>query len=148
MGRRSRVSDLNGIASSAMSTPADIVSSYLDAFSRGDPDEIAGLVAAGFHNEHLSSIASSCIGIDEYRRRLPNFLATFVDRSYAVIEVVEQGTESQAQVVVRYDFTALYEGMPIDIPGVMWFTVENGLIAKRTDVWDSGIFVAQTATTG
>ncbi|MFT7501618.1 MAG: ketosteroid isomerase-like protein [Gammaproteobacteria bacterium] len=131
-----------------MSTPADIVSSYLDAFSRGDPDEIAGLVAAGFHNEHLSSIASSCIGIDEYRRRLPNFLATFVDRSYAVIEVVEQGTESQAQVVVRYDFTALYEGMPIDIPGVMWFTVENGLIAKRTDVWDSGIFVAQTATTG
>jgi hypothetical protein len=30
----------------------------------------------------------------------------------------------------------------------MWFTVENGLIAKRTDVWDSGIFVAQTATTG
>jgi ketosteroid isomerase-like protein len=131
-----------------MSTPADIVSSYLDAFSRGDPDEIAGLVAAGFHNEHLSSIASSCVGIDEYRRRLPNFLATFVDRSYAVIEVVEQGTESQAQVVVRYDFTALYEGMPIDIPGVMWFTVENGLIAKRTDVWDSGIFVAQTATTG
>jgi ketosteroid isomerase-like protein len=131
-----------------MSTPADIVSSYLDAFSRGDPDEIAGLVAAGFHNEHLSSIASSCIGIDEYRRRLPNFLATFVDRSYAVLEVVEQGTESQAQVVVRYDFTALYEGMPIDIPGVMWFTVENGLIAKRTDVWDSGIFVAQTATTG
>jgi ketosteroid isomerase-like protein len=120
----------------------------LDAFSRGDPDEIAGLVAAGFHNEHLSSIASSCVGIDEYRRRLPNFLATFVDRSYAVIEVVEQGTESQAQVVVRYDFTALYEGMPIDIPGVMWFTVENGLIAKRTDVWDSGIFVAQTATTG
>jgi ketosteroid isomerase-like protein len=131
-----------------MSTPADIVSSYLDAFSRGDPDEIAGLVAAGFHNEHLSSIASSCIGIDEYRRRLPNFLATFVDRSYAVLEVVEQGTESRAQVVVRYDFTALYEGMPIDIPGVMWFTVENGLIAKRTDVWDSGIFVAQTATTG
>ncbi len=130
-----------------MSTSADIVSSYLDAFSRGDPDEIAGLVAAGFHNEHLSSIASSCVGIDEYRRRLPNFLATFVDRNYAVLEVVEQGTESQAQVVVRYDFTALYEGMPIDIPGVMWFTVENGLIAKRTDVWDSGIFVAQTATT-
>ena len=130
-----------------MSTSADIVSSYLDAFSRGDPDEIAGLVAAGFHNEHLSSIASSCVGIDEYRRRLPNFLATFVDRNYAVLEVVEQGTESQSHVVVRYDFTALYEGMPIDIPGVMWFTVENGLIAKRTDVWDSGIFVAQTATT-
>jgi ketosteroid isomerase-like protein len=130
-----------------MSTPTDVVTSYLDAFSRGDPDEIAGLVAAGFENEHLSSIASSCVGIDEYRRRLPDFLATFVDRSYAVLNIVEQVTESQAQVVVRYDFTALFEGTPIDIPGVMWFTVEDGLIAKRTDVWDSGIFVAQTATT-
>jgi len=131
-----------------MSTAADVVTSYLNAFSRGDPDEIAGFVAEGFHNEHLSSIASSCVGRDEYRQRLPNFLATFVDRSYAVLEVVEQGTAMQSQVVVRNDFTALYEGMPIDIPGVMWFTVENGLIAKRTDVWDSGIFVAQTATTG
>ncbi len=130
-----------------MSTSADIVTSYLDAFSRGDPDEISGFVAEEFHNEHLSSIASSCVGIDEYRRRLPNFLATFVDRSYAVLELVEQGTAAHSQVVVRNDFTALYDGMPIDIPGVMWFTVEDGLITKRTDVWDSGIFMAQTATT-
>tara|TARA_B110000240_G_scaffold145048_1_gene160414 strand:- start:69 stop:464 length:396 start_codon:yes stop_codon:yes gene_type:complete len=130
-----------------MSTSADVVTSYLDAFSRGDPDEISGFVAEEFHNEHLSSIASSCVGIDEYRRRLPNFLATFVDRSYAVLELVEQGTAAHSQVVVRNDFTALYDGMPIDIPGVMWFTVEDGLITKRTDVWDSGIFVAQTATT-
>ena len=130
-----------------MSTSADVVTSYLDAFSRGDPDEISGFVAEEFHNEHLSSIASSCVGIDEYRRRLPNFLATFVDRSYAVLELVEQGTAAHSQVVVRNDFTALYDGMPIDIPGVMWFTVEDGLITKRTDVWDSGIFMAQTATT-
>lgn len=130
-----------------MSTSADVVTSYLDAFSRGDPDEISGFVAEVFHNEHLSSIASSCVGIDEYRRRLPNFLATFVDRSYAVLELVEQGTAAHSQVVVRNDFTALYDGMPIDIPGVMWFTVEDGLITKRTDVWDSGIFMAQTATT-
>jgi ketosteroid isomerase-like protein len=130
-----------------MSTSADVVTSYLDAFSRGDPDEISGFVAEEFHNEHLSSIASSCVGIDEYRRRLPNFLATFVDRSYAVLELVEQGTAAHSQVVVRNDFTALYDGMPIDIPGVMWFPVEDGLITKRTDVWDSGIFMAQTATT-
>jgi hypothetical protein len=29
----------------------------------------------------------------------------------------------------------------------MWFTVEDGLITKRTDVWDSAIFMAQIATT-
>ena len=64
-----------------------------------------------------------------------------------MLELVEQGTAAHSQVVVRNDFTALYDGVPIDIPGVMWFTVEDGLITKRTDVWDSAIFMAQTATT-
>ena len=124
-----------------MSSAADVVTGYLAAFSTGDPDVIAGFVAEGFHNEHLSSIASSCTGSDEYRRRLPGFLSDFAERRYSVRHLVE----TDAEVVVRYDFTAVYEGSPIDIPGVMWFTVEDGLITHRLDVWDSGIFVAQTS---
>jgi hypothetical protein len=65
-----------------------------------------------------------------------------LDRGDAVLEVVEQGTVARAQVVVRNSFTALYGGRPVDVPGVMWFTVEDGLIIRRTDVWDSAIFVA------
>lgn len=129
-----------------MSSSVDVVTGYLDAFSRGDPDEIAGFVSDGFENNHLSSIASSCAGIDEYRRRLPGFLEMFVGRAYSVLNVVEQAGDSQTDVVVRYDFTGTYEGMPFDIPGVMWFTVEGDQIAKRLDVWDSGTFLAQTAT--
>jgi len=125
-----------------MSSASDVATGYLDAFAAGDPDVIAGFVADGFHNEHLSSIASSCVGIDEYRRRLPGFLADFAERKYAVLHLVE----ADGEVVVRYDFTAVYAGMPIDIPGVMWFTVEGGLITHRLDVWDSGIFVAQTSS--
>jgi ketosteroid isomerase-like protein len=129
-----------------MSSSADVVTGYLDAFSRGDPDEIAGFVAEGFHNEHFSSIASGCVGRDEYRRRLPGFLADFAGSTYVVNAVVEQANGSVTDVVARYDFRATYEGSPIDIPGMMWFTVEDGLISKRTDVWDSGTFFAQTAT--
>ncbi len=125
-----------------MSSAADVVTGYLSAFTAGDPDVIASFVADGFHNEHLSSIASSCVGSDEYRRRLPGFLSDFAERHYAVLHVVE----TDAEVVVRYDFTAVYEGTPIDIPGVMWFTVEDERITHRLDVWDSGIFMAQTAT--
>ena len=128
-----------------MSAAADLVTGYLGAFAAGDPDVIAGFVADGFHNEHLSSIASSCIGRDEYRSRLPGFLSDFAERHYAVVDVVEQQRESRSHVVVRYDFTAVYEGTPIDIPGVMWFTVENERIAHRMDVWDSGTFLAQVA---
>lgn len=124
-----------------MSSAADVITGYLGAFALGDPDVIAGFVADGFHNEHLSSIASSCVGSEEYRRRLPTFLSDFAERNYAVLHLVE----TDAEVVVRYDFTAVYGGTPIDIPGVMWFTVDDGLITHRLDVWDSGIFMAQTA---
>ena len=128
-----------------MRTASGVVQEYLGAFVRGDPDEIAGFVAPGFHNEHLSSIASSCVGRDEYRRRLPGFLADFAGRSYEVQAVVEQTNGPIVDVVVRYCFRATFAGSAIDIPGVMWFAVEDGSISKRTDVWDSGIFLAQTA---
>ncbi|MFT6764791.1 MAG: hypothetical protein ACJAXA_003466 [Candidatus Aldehydirespiratoraceae bacterium] len=128
-----------------MSTAADVVTGYLGAFSRGNPDEISGFVSDGFENNHLSSIASSCAGIEEYRRRLPGFLEMFVGRAYAVLNVVEQAGDSQTDVVVRYDFTGSYEGMAFDIPGVMWFTVVDDQITSRLDVWDSGTFLAQTA---
>jgi steroid delta-isomerase-like uncharacterized protein len=130
-----------------MGTASGVVQEYLGAFVRGDPDEISGFVATDFHNEHLSSIASGCVGREEYRRRLPGFLADFAGRSYSVQAVVEQDTGSSIDVVVRYNFRATFEGSAIDIPGVMWFAVEDGLIARRTDVWDSGTFFAQTAAT-
>lgn len=129
----------------AMSTAADVVRSYLDAFERGDPDEIAGHVSDDFHNEHLSSIAEGCHGKAEYRRRLPGFLSDFAARTYTVHGLVAQGNGPVTEVVARYDFRATYEGSKIDIPGMMWFVVEDGAISKRTDVWDSGVFFAQTA---
>jgi ketosteroid isomerase-like protein len=40
--------------------------------------------------------------------------------------------------------TAMFEDHALDIPGVMLFTVRDGLIAQRTDVWDSLTFLRQT----
>ena len=37
-----------------------------------------------------------------------------------------------------------FDGHPIDIPGVMLFEVVDGLVARRTDVWDSQTFLRQT----
>lgn len=126
-----------------MNSAVDVVTGYLNALSAGDPDEIAAFVAETFHNEHLSSIASSCVGRDEYRRRLPDFLSDFAHRNYELLDVVEQLSESAVDVVVRYNFTAVYGDAAIDIPGVMWFKVHDGLVIHRLDVWDSGTFLAQ-----
>jgi hypothetical protein len=127
-----------------VSTSTDIVTQYLDAFVDDDPAKITGFVAAEFRNEHLSALGSGSQGREEYARRLPGFLSTFTDRRYAIEATVEQGRASETDIVVRYRFEATYDGHRINIPGVMWFGVDRGLITSRVDVWDSLTFLQQT----
>lgn len=121
-----------------------MVSDYLGAFTRSDPDAIAAAVSEGFRNEHLSELGSSCVGRDEYRRRLPHFLASFTDRRYSIVDAIEQHRDSCTEVAVRYRFHAVYEESQIEIPGVMWFSVRDNLITKRIDTWDSLTFLKQS----
>jgi ketosteroid isomerase-like protein len=130
-----------------MSSPIDIVTGFLSSFTRNDPDYIAGFVAEGFRNVHDSALGSGCVGREEYRRRLPHFLAAFSDRTYSIDDIVEQQRPSVTDVVVRYRFTATYEETPFEIPGVMWFSVRDDVITKRVDTWDSLTFLRQTNQT-
>jgi steroid delta-isomerase-like uncharacterized protein len=122
----------------------DVARAYLDSFATGDPDAVAACVTDDFVNEHLSELGSGCEGRDEYRRRLPGFLSTFAGLRYTIGTLAEIATPGAGDVVVRYRLEATYEGTPIDIPGVMWFEVRDGLIARRTDLWDSLTFLRQT----
>jgi ketosteroid isomerase-like protein len=130
-----------------VNTRGDVVSAYLASFETGDPDAVAACVTVDFVNEHLSELGSGCTGRDEYRRRLPEFLSTFVGARYSVVTLAEIDTASpraSGDAVARYRFQATYEGIPIDIPGVMWFEIRDGLVARRTDLWDSLTFLRQT----
>jgi ketosteroid isomerase-like protein len=122
--------------------PVDVARRYLDAFADADPDAISALVTDDFVNEHLAELGDGCVGRPEYRRRLPGFLGTFIGARYTVVTI--GGLDLDGQVVARYRFTAHYDGTPIDIPGVMWFEVRDGLVARRTDLWDSLTFLRQT----
>ncbi len=130
-----------------MDTRAEIVRTYLASFATGDPELIAACVTVDFLNEHLSELGSGCHGRDEYRRRLPGFLSTFGGARYSIetlAEIERTSPPEGGDVVVRYRFEATYEGTPIDIAGVMWFDVRDGLVARRTDLWDSLTFLRQT----
>ena len=131
-----------------MTTPSQIVTAYLRAFTGNDPDAIASLVAEGFRNEHHSALGSSCVGRDQYRRRLPHFLESFTDRRYTIDDMVEAPREGETVVVVRYRFIAdhVESGEPVEIPGTMWFGVGGGEIHSRVDTWDSLTFQNQIST--
>ena len=98
------------------------------------------LVGERFVNEHTSELGTGLTGRDDYAERLPGFLAQFAALHYEVIHTIAE----DGAVAVRYRMTANFEGRPIDIPGVMLFDVADGLIVRRTDVWDSLTFLRQT----
>ncbi len=127
-----------------MNSPIAVVTAFLESFTRNDPDAIVAMVSEGFRNEHLSALGSNCVGSEEYRRRLPHFLAAFADRSYTVEDIVEQSRDACTDVVVQYRFRGRFENADVDIPGVMWFSVRHGLITRRLDTWDSLTFLRQT----
>lgn len=120
-------------------SPSALCRSYLASFAGGDIDAIAGHVTADFVNEHTAALGSSCVGVEEYRRRLPGFLASMPGLRYEVEDVVADGP----RVVAQYTLHATVDGRPICVRGAMRFDVRDGRIARRVDYWDSLVFLRQ-----
>ncbi len=121
-------------------TPTDTALAYLAAFATGDPEAVAACVTDDFVNGHASALGSGCAGIDEYRRRLPGFLASMPGLRYDVERVIADGD----WVSASYRMQATSNGHPIDIPGVMVIEVRDGKVARRTDYWDALTYLRQT----
>lgn len=122
-----------------MSSPADICRRYLESFATGDPDVVASFVSNDFVNEHTSALGSGCQGKDEYRRRLPGFIASMPGLSYEVESQIAEGD----QVANAYTLRARVNERDIAVRGMMRITVRDGLITDRTDYWDSKSFLQQ-----
>ena len=56
----------------------------------------------GFVNDHASALGSGCVGRDEYRRRLPGFLASMPGLRYEAGEPIVDGD----RVAAPYDLHA------------------------------------------
>ena len=111
------------------------VRGYLDALNAHDADRVVSWVSRDFVNEHTAKGAVSRHGRAEYRAALDGFLADFADLHYAVEDLIVDGVNC----AVPYRMTAVLNGRALDIRGVFVFVVDDGgLLAKRTDYWDSG----------
>jgi steroid delta-isomerase-like uncharacterized protein len=120
-------------------TAAAVARSYVESFASGDPDAVAAHVTDDFVNEHTAALGSGCVGRDEYRSRLPGFLATFSGLRYEVEDVVAEGDRA----MVPYTMHATHDGHAVTIRGVMRIEVRDGKVARRVDYWDALTFLKQ-----
>jgi hypothetical protein len=122
-----------------MNSPAELCFAYLTSFASGDAKLVASHVTEGFINEHTSAMGSGCVGIEEYRRRLPGFIDSMPGLVYNIETITAQG----ANVWAAYTLCAHVNGHPISIRGAMHFEVDGNLISRRVDYWDSQVFKNQ-----
>jgi ketosteroid isomerase-like protein len=122
-----------------VTSTAAITRSYLASFATGEPDAVASHVTDDFVNEHTAALGTGCRGKDEYRRRLPDFLARFAGLRYEIEDLITEGDKS----AVAYTMRARSAGQDITVRGVMRITVRDGLVAHRTDYWDALGFLKQ-----
>jgi ketosteroid isomerase-like protein len=120
-------------------SPAEVCVGYLEAFSTGNADMVAAFVTDDFVNEHTAALGGGCVGIVEYRQRLPGFLASMPGLRYDIEDVVAEGD----RVCAAYTLRTTVNDRPIAVRGVMRFVVREGRIAHRTDYWDSLVFQRQ-----
>ena len=124
-------------------TPSEICRAYLEAFATGDADVVTAFVTEDFVNEHTAALGSGCEGRKEYARRVPGFLRSMPGLRYDVEDVIVDGD----RVVATYTLRAHINSRDIAVRGAMRFVVRDGLIAKRTDYWDSLVFQRQAGMT-
>ena len=122
-----------------MTDAAAVVRSYLASFASGDPEAIAAHVTDDFVNDHASALGSGSDGAAEYRRRLPEFLRTMPGLRYEVTHVVADGDDLAA----AYTLTAIPDGHPVELRGLMLCRVAGARVAARTDYWDSLSYLGQ-----
>jgi len=114
------------------------VTAYLDALNAHDADRIAACVAENFVNEHTTAGAVSRHGRTAYRAALEDFLADFADLTYDVEQLIVDGARAAATYRMSFRMVSA-GGRPVSVRGVFVFTMaDDGLIAHRTDYWDSG----------
>ncbi|MEM6683400.1 MAG: nuclear transport factor 2 family protein [Pseudomonadota bacterium] len=119
-----------------------LIRRYLNAFSSGDPEQVAACVTEDFINQHLGMLGGGCTGRDAYLKRLGKFLTDFAALRYDVLETCAHESHGSARYLMHFR----QGGAQFEVPGMMWFAFKDGAIAQRTDCWDGLVYLKQAGT--
>jgi steroid delta-isomerase-like uncharacterized protein len=131
-----------------MQTTTDLIRAYYDAFNRGDRDAMLALLTDDV--VHDLNQGAREVGRDTFR----TFMAR-MDRSYGeqlrdiVVMASADGTRASAEYVVHGTYKADDEGLPkatgqtYVLPGGAFFEIRDGRIARVTNYYNLGDWIAQ-----
>ena len=117
----------------------DLVLSYLRSFESADPELIVKHLSEEFENNQMGLIGKGCKGRAVYQQRLVGFLAQFRNLRYTVDDIIEIGD----RVATAYTMYAEDNDKPVEIRGIMFFSIEKNLITRRSDCWDGLSYLQQ-----
>lgn len=117
----------------------DLICSYLKSFASGQPKQVAAHVTDDFVNQHLGLLGAGCETKVVYEQRLAKFLSGFENLNYEIQAVCSTPSQGSA----RYRMTFDQDGTSFAVPGMMWFEISSGKIAKRIDCWDGLTYLKQ-----
>ncbi|WP_329743357.1 ketosteroid isomerase-related protein [Dyella sp. A6] len=131
-------------------TPLPLISAYYNAFNRGDRDAMLALLADDV--AHDLNQGSREIGRDAFRVFLQRMDRCYSEQlSNIVIMATSDGMHAGAEYVVHGEYKATDEGLPeakgqrYVLPGGAFFDIRDGKIARVTNYYNLGDWIAQVA---
>lgn len=121
-----------------MSTPAEVVRSFCEAWSSRDIDEILGYFAddAVYHNMPLEP----AVGKDAIRALLGFFVPGSSEISFEIVHLVADGNVVLTERVDRFRMG----DRDVVLPVMGVFEIADGKIAAWRDYFDMGAWTSQT----
>ncbi len=117
-----------------MTDNARIISDFIEAWSRLDPDELASYFTDDgvYHNMPVQAVA----GRDAVRAMIKGFISTWTDTDWEIRTLLASG---DTVIVERVDRTKTTSG-DVDLPCVGVFEMQDGRIREWRDYFDLGTY--------
>lgn len=123
-----------------MSSNAETVRDFIQAWSRLDVDELLGYFTPDgtYYNMPIAPVS----GHEALRPFITGFAAGWAETNWEVLNLVEQG---DLVIAERVDRTVTKDGKQVDLPCCGVFEMEHGKIKVWRDYFDMGTYMKALA---
>lgn len=131
-------------------TAVELVQAYYDAFNRGDRDAMLALLTDDVAHDLNQGARET--GRDAFRAFMARMDRCYAEQLHDVVVMANgDGTRAAAEYVVHGTYRSDDEGLPpasgqrYVLPGGAFFDIRDGRIARVTNYYNLGDWIAQVA---